>query len=520
MGAVVCQPGKGRMNTGVLSFLLVPVVVSYGLVMIALYVYVANYLYLAFLGWRARAVLGQTRIRRLERWPSVTVQLPIFNEWYVAVRLIEAAADLDYPRALLEIQVLDDSTDETRDLIANRVRRLRARGLNIVHLHRTERTGFKAGALAGGLARATGEYLAIFDADFVPQPDFLRRILPHFDDVRVAFVQARWGHLNRDYSLLTFLQALSLDAHFAIDQVARAGSGFFFNFNGTAGMWRKSAVVDAGGWQAETLTEDLDLSYRVFLRGWSARYAAEVEVPAELPVSFTAYRRQQHRWARGGLECALRYIPTIWRSKNHSFMVKIQAALHLTAYGLHFLALALMCLYPLMLTLARDYPALLEPIGFGLFMNLLVFAPVAYFAIAQKMLRRRWLVNLPLIFLMSIFSSGLILNTLRAGLQILRHREIPFERTPKYGITSRLQSWDKTRYHVKVDRLVIFEIALAGLNLWTVWMGWQTHHYLIMIYTLLFAIGLLFASGFTLLQSWSPRFRPGFLPVPGKRKSS
>lgn len=490
-----------------LNVLLVPIVTIYALVMAALIVYVTNYFYLAFLGWKQRGSLTQAAKRRLAELPRVTVQLPIYNEWYVAVRLIEAAAALDYPRDLLEIQVLDDSTDDTKSVVAAKVRQLCAQGLNIHHICRAERIGFKAGALEEGRAKSSGDYLAIFDADFVPPPDFLWRTLPHFDHDRVAFVQARWGHLNRDYSLLTFLQSLSLDAHFAIDQLARSSAGYFFNFNGTAGMWRKSAIEDAGGWRSDTLTEDLDLSYRVFLRGWSARYAAEVEVPGELPVSFTAYRRQQHRWARGGFECALRYIPVIWRT-DLPFSHKWQATLHLTGYGLHFLTLALICLYPLLLALAREYPTLLEPIGIGLFMNLLAVAPAVYFAIAQKMLRRRWLLNLPLVFLMSVFASGLILNTLRAALQILARREIPFERTPKYGITRRRQNWSANRYHVNVDLLIVFEIALACLNLWTAFLGWRADHFLIMIYAMLFAAGLFFVSGFTLLQAVSRRFTP------------
>ncbi len=493
--------------TELLNFILVPVVVSYALVMAMLFVYVSNYFYLAWLSWRKRSLRKSMAPRKMEAWPQVTVQLPIYNEWYVAERLIDSAAALDYPCDLFEIQVLDDSTDETFSLIHEKVKELCTRGVNIVHLHRTERTGFKAGALAQGLAQARGEYVAIFDADFMPRPDFLRRTIPHFENDRVAFVQARWGHLNRDYSLLTYLQSLSLDAHFAIDQLARAASGYFFNFNGTAGVWRKSAILDAGGWRADTLTEDLDLSYRVFLRGWSARYVADVEVPAELPVSFTAYRRQQHRWARGGLECAVRYIPVIWRTRL-PFAHKLQATLHLTTYGLHFLTLALIFLYPILLVLAKPYPTLLQPIGIGLFLNVLVLAPTIYFVIAQKLLRRRWFMDLPLIFLMSIFSSGMILNTLRAGLQILRRREIPFERTPKYGITRRDQSWNKSRYHVKIDSLVVFEIALACLNLWTAWMAWRTDHLLMMIYAFLFAVGLFFTSGSTLLQSLSYRISP------------
>ncbi|MEW6400943.1 MAG: cellulose synthase family protein [Chloroflexota bacterium] len=491
--------------TDFLNLILVPVVVTYALVMAVLLLYVLNYFYLAWLGWKKRKSLIARPYPKLQRKPPITVQLPIYNEWYVAERLIQSAAAFDYPCDLLEIQVLDDSTDDTFSLVREKVKEIRSRGINIVHIHRAQRTSYKAGALSDGLAQSSGEFVAIFDADFLPQPDFLLRTLPHFDDDRVAFVQARWGHLNRDYSLLTYLQSLSLDAHFAIDQPARAASGYFFNFNGTAGIWRKSAIQDAGGWRADTLTEDLDLSYRVFLRGWSARFAADVEVPAELPVSFTAYRRQQHRWARGGFECAIRYIPIIWRTKL-PFASKLQATLHLTGYGLHFLTLALIVLYPLLLLLAGEYPTLLEPVGIGLFMNILVLAPTTYFVIAQKMLRGRWFIDLPLIFLMSVFSSGMILNTLRAALQILRGREVPFERTPKYGITRRKQSWDKSRYHVKIDSLVIFEIALAALNLWTAWMAWSTNHFLMMIYAFLFAVGLFFTSGFTLAQSFSTRF--------------
>jgi cellulose synthase/poly-beta-1,6-N-acetylglucosamine synthase-like glycosyltransferase len=487
-----------------MNLILVAVVVVYALVMVTLILYICNFLHLASLGWKQRGKLHGTASPSDGEWPQVTIQLPIYNEWYVAVRLIDAAAALDYPRELMQIQVLDDSTDETVSLVSERVDHHLGRGINIVHLRRADRQGFKAGALANGLEQSSGEYLAIFDADFVPPPDFLKHTLPHFDSGNVAFVQARWGHLNRDYSLLTRMQSLSLDAHFAIDQLARANSGYFFNFNGTAGVWRKAAIIDAGGWRADTLTEDLDLSYRVFLHGWIARYAGEVEVPAELPVSFTAYRRQQHRWARGGLECALRYIPVIWRRK-FPLALKLQAVFHLTGYGLHFLTFGLMCLYPLLLILAKNYPTLLEPVGMGLVMNLLVLAPTAYFSIAQKMLHRPWLLNLPLVFMMSIFSSGMILNTLRAAFQILAHRTVPFERTPKYGITRRQQKWEKTRYHVSVDLLVVLEFALAILNLWTAWFGWQTNHFFIMIYAFLFAIGLFFASGVTLLQSFSAR---------------
>ncbi|MFN8381928.1 MAG: cellulose synthase family protein [Anaerolineales bacterium] len=496
----------------IIQIILAPVLITYSLAMLILLIYISNMAYLALTGLKERKKLLCSIPTMVEQLPSVTVQLPIYNEWYVAERLIESAAALDYPRALLEIQVLDDSSDDTVSLIAQKVKQLQERGVDVIHIHRESRVGFKAGALANGLEKSKGEYLAIFDADFLPQPDFLRRVLPHFDHKKIAFVQARWGHLNRHYSLLTLLQSFSLDAHFAIDQLARANTDYVFNFNGTAGVWRKTAIEDAGGWKAETLTEDMDLSYRAFLRGWSARYAGEVEVPAELPVSFTAYRRQQYRWARGSLECAIRYIPIIWNS-DFSPARKFQATLHLTGYALHLLTFVLILLYPFLLLFATKYPTLLAPIGIGLIMNFLVFAPAMYFIVAQQLLRRRWFSSLPLIFLMSIFSSGMILNTLRAALQILQKRVVPFERTPKYAITSSAQPWLESRYRVKIDSLVFFEMLLSCFNLWTAWFAWSTSHYLIMIFAFLFAVGLFFSSGFTLLQTLSARFTPDPKPA-------
>ncbi len=484
-----------------LDTLLIPVAVIYLLVVSTLFIYGLNFFYLAYSAWKGRAALAAAPARKaFTPLPAVTVQLPIYNEWYVANRLIEAAAALDYPRDLLEIQVLDDSIDETVLLVAETVSRLRAQDFDVHHLHRTDRRGFKAGALAEGLKAAKGEFLAIFDADFVPAPDFLKRILPYFDSERVAFVQARWGHLNREYSLLTFLQSLSIDAHFAVEQLARSRLGYWFNFNGTAGIWRKSAILDAGGWKAETLTEDLDLSYRTFLRGWSARYAGDIEVQAELPVSFTAYRRQQHRWARGSLECAIRFIPIIWNS-DAPLSKKIQSSLHLTGYSVHLLLFALVFLYPIVLAISVHYPSLVSLFGIAMLFNFTAFAPTAFFAVAQQSLRKRWLGFLPAIFFMTVLGAGMMLNTLRAALQIWFGRQSAFERTPKYGITRRRQSWDTRRYFVKVDALVAFELALAIFNLWTVWLGWQMSNWLIMIYAALFAIGLLFTSGFTILQA-------------------
>src|ERR671930_1944350 len=261
-------------------------------------------------------------------WPSVTVQLPLYNERYVARRVLEAVGRLDYPRDRLEIQVLDDSTDDTRVIVAEAASQLRARGLTVVHLHRRERTGFKAGALAAGLKEARGEFLAIFDADAVPEPDFLRKTIPHFTEAWLAVVQTRWGHLNREFSLLTVAQALGIDGHFAVEQSARFWGNLLLNFNGTAGVWRKAAIEDAGGWTHDTLTEDLDLSYRAQLRGWRIVYVSNLIAPAEVPVEMNAFKSQQHRWAKGSIQTARKLLPEIVKAPL-PLWTKYQAFVHL-----------------------------------------------------------------------------------------------------------------------------------------------------------------------------------------------
>jgi cellulose synthase/poly-beta-1,6-N-acetylglucosamine synthase-like glycosyltransferase len=491
-----------------LDTLFIPVAVIYFLVVTTLFVYGLNFLYLSYHAWKRRNALNvEMSPPADESLPFVTVQLPIYNELYVAERLIEAAAALEYPRERFEIQVLDDSTDETVSLVARTVERVNARGIAIHHLHRKERHGFKAGALADGLQTAQGEFVAIFDADFVPNPDFLKRLLPYFDHERVAFVQGRWGHLNSGYSLLTFLQSLSLDAHFAVEQLARSQLGLWFNFNGTAGVWRKTAIIDSGGWKAETLTEDLDLSYRAYLKGWRARYAGEVEVPSELPVSMTAFRRQQHRWAHGGFDCAIRYIPLIWKS-DANLPRKIQASLHLTGYLIHLLLFTCVFLYPLVVALSDRYPGLISLFGIAVFFNLTALAPIALTAVAQHSLRKRWVAFLPAFLALAALGAGLMLNTLRAAWQVWHGRRGAFERTPKYGITSRAQKWESRRYYVNVDWLVVFEIVLALFNLGTVWLAWQNSNWLIALYAGIFAAGLFFNAVLTIVQAMQRRFPP------------
>lgn len=486
------------------EWLLAPVVILYLGVVGLLFAYGVNFFYLTYLAWHHRHVA--LAAPALDQWPRVTVQLPIYNELYVAERLINAAAQLDYSRALLEIQVLDDSTDETAALVRAAVARWRAQGVNIVHLPRDERVGFKAGALAEGLARAQGDFIAIFDADFIPPADYLKRTLPHFHEARTAFVQTRWGHVNREYSFLTFLQSLAIDAHFMVEQFARSRAGYWFNFNGTAGVWRRAALVDAGGWRADTLTEDLDLSYRAFLRGWRALYLREVEAPAELPASFGAYRRQQHRWARGSFECALKLMPTIWRMPIPRRQ-KLQATLHLTGYGVHLLLCALTLLYPLLLTVPLYHPSpLFSLFGFAFVFNATAFAPTLFFTLAQQQLGRRWWLLMPVMLFITALGAGMMLNTTRAALQIVYRRNAAFERTPKFGLAHKRESWLSRRYQLQLDFIVVWEFAFALLNLGTVLLALRLGNWIIAFYALLFCCGLLFTSGMTVAQAMAVRW--------------
>ncbi len=479
--------------------LLVFIGVVYYLITGMLFVFGINFMVLSYRSWRGKRPLPPAPP---QKWPTITVQLPIFNEMYVAERIINAAAQLDYLPELLQIQVLDDSTDETVDIVRRAVAHWRGRGVNITHLHRTDRSGYKAGALQAGMAAATGEMIAIFDADFVPPADFLRRAVPYLQEPDVAFVQTRWGHLNRDYSWLTFLQSLAIDAHFMVEQFARSNSGFWFNFNGTAGIWRRAALEDAGGWTADTLTEDLDLSYRAFLRGWNGRYTRDIVVPAELPVNMSAYRRQQHRWARGSLECAIKFLPQIWQSR-FPFRTKLQATLHLTGYSVHLLLLVQTLIYPLVAVLIFQNERLGTLYGFAYLFTLTSLAPTLFFSIAQWQLGRPVWKLLPKILAVSVLGSGLMMNTGRAVWQILRKRENVFERTAKFGIEQQKRDWTRQRYQLKLDAIVYPELLLGIYGLITAVFAVTLHSWGIVLYAFLYGSGLLLVATMTMIQAIS-----------------
>jgi len=368
---------------------------------------------------------------------------------------------MDYPRDRLQVQVLDDSTDDTVERVVALVDRLRREGLNIVHCHRAERTGFKAGALAAALDEASGELIAIFDADFVPPTDFLQRTIPWFAGDRVGCVQARWEHLNRDYSRLTRAQALGVDGHFVVEQAARHRSGLFVNFNGTAGVWRKACIVDAGGWQHDTLTEDLDLSYRAQLRGWRFVYLPDVTVPAELPVQMDAYKRQQARWAKGTMQTARKLIGPLLRSSQPS-RVKVEGVLHLTGYLVHPLILLLVLLSPLMAAFAPDSEALriapwLMLAASGPPLMYLVSRTPNGPALRQRILLLPWMI---------VMGMGLSLNNGRAALEGLLGRQSgTFLRTPKFAVSSIAGRWESSVYALPRDRWVWAELALSLLSL-------------------------------------------------------
>ncbi|WP_028567226.1 glycosyltransferase [Salisaeta longa] len=394
-------------------------------------------------------------------WPVVTVQLPIYNEAEVVKRLIDACAALEYPRDRLEIQVLDDSTDHTKQRVARRVAYWQAKGLDITHVHRTDRTGYKAGALANGLQAARGSLIAVFDADFLPQATFLREMVPHFDAPDVGMVQARWGHINQDDSLLTKVQAFGLDTHFAIEQHVREQSDCFMNFNGTAGIWRKACIEDAGGWQHDTLTEDLDLSYRAQLKGWRFRYRPRVEVPAELPADINALRTQQFRWTKGAVETALKMAGRLW-SSGQPLRVKAEGTMHLTAhFAFPFIVLAALTHAPLLF---------LKNIGYGpgeLFFGIMgfgLFGFVGFFLaqlFAQRALYPDWVERLKLFPVFMAGSMGLALSNTQALWQALRGKKTAFVRTPKYG-DSNTRRWWTSRYAIsELPPMVWIEAAFA-----------------------------------------------------------
>lgn len=436
--------------------------------------------------------------------PRVTIQLPVFNERYVVERLIDAVCALQYPKDRLHIQVLDDSTDESKELAAARIAEWQKRGVHIEHVLRPDRKGFKAGALAYGLEKVTGEYIAIFDADFVPEPDFLLRTLPPFEDDRVGMVQTRWEHLNRDYSLLTRLQAFALDAHFSVEQGGRNAGGHFINFNGTAGVWRKTTIADAGGWSDDTLTEDLDLSYRAQLKGWRFVFLEATGSPAELPAVMSALKTQQFRWNKGAAECARKNLGKVLRNKNLPISTKVHAFFHLMNSGIFIAVLGCVLLSVPVLWIKHTHPLVdaLFPVGSVFLISLLILAVFYYRAIQRQHLRgvkENFGLTFPLFLSMSM---GLAFHNGMAVLEGYFGRKSPFLRTPKQGVQHRDDSWMGKAYLESVlNPQTLMEVLLTFYFAAAIVLCFHLGDYaLLPLFVLLFA-GFAGVSGYSVWHS-------------------
>jgi cellulose synthase/poly-beta-1,6-N-acetylglucosamine synthase-like glycosyltransferase len=479
------------------------ILVVYFFVLSILAIYGWHRYYLVYLYMKnkdKRPVPGQLPV--LKDLPRVTIQLPIFNEMYVADRLIDAVVEMDYPAELLEIQVLDDSTDETTEIAELAVRRHASRGHNIHYLHRVDRRGFKAGALEAGLRVASGEFIAIFDADFIPSSDFLMRTLPYFTEPKIGMVQARWGHINQDYSLLTKIQSILLDAHFVLEHGGRNRAGCFFNFNGTAGIWRREAIESAGGWQHDTLTEDLDLSYRAQLKGWQFIFLPDLVAPAEVPVEMNSFKSQQHRWAKGSIQTCMKLMPRILLSKQ-PFAVKAEAFFHLSA---NFNYLLMSVLSILM------FPAMWVRYSMGWTEMLLIDVPLFFaatvsvgnfYVVAQRELYSDWRQRLKYLpFLMSI-GIGLCVNNTRAVLEAIFKKQSDFARTPKYGIERDSDEWIGKKYHQSVGVQPIIELGLGLYFTGTVFYALVNQIYGTLPFLMLFQIGFLYTGLLSIFQQFT-----------------
>jgi cellulose synthase/poly-beta-1,6-N-acetylglucosamine synthase-like glycosyltransferase len=440
--------------------------------------------------------------------PRITIQLPLYNEMYVVDRLITSMTEIRYPKDRLEIQVLDDSTDETTAIAESAVEKARARGFDIKLIHRNDRVGFKAGALENGLRSATGEFILIFDADFIAPANILEDSMGHFEDARVGMVQARWGHVNRSYSLLTELQSIMLDGHFVMEHGGRNRGGRFFNFNGTAGIWRKTAIVDAGGWEHDTLTEDLDLSYRAQMRGWNFVFLEDLVSPAELPVDVNAFKSQQARWAKGSAQVCLKLLPRILASDLPS-SIKTEAAFHLTANFA----------YPLMVLLSLlMFPAMVIRYNMGWAEMLLIDVPLflgattsvcSFYAFAQKQVfgEGAWHARLKYVPGVLALGIGLSVNNAKAVIEGLLGKESEFVRTPKLGVEVATDEWRLKRYRGLTNWVPYLELALAfyftAMAIYAVTYGlWGSVPFI-----LIFQAGYLYTSLLSLIQGFE-RFIP------------
>lgn len=451
-----------------------------GMALYAVYISILMVLYL----WHRREPLPQPPAVAEEMLPYVTVQLPLRNERYVVQRLLNAVAAFDWPRERLEIQVLDDSDDDTTALVQAEVRRLQEQGVTIYMLHREHPTGHKAGALAEGLQQARGEFIAIFDADFAPPPDFLRRTVPHFvADASLGMVQTRWGHLNADYSMITKAQTLILDAHFTVEHISRNRSGLLINFNGTGGVWRRAAIESAGGWQADTLTEDLDLSLRAQMAGWHALYLPQVVCPAEVPPLAAAFKQQQYRWAKGAAQVLRKLGAAILRSPRLTRRQKVMVLLQLSAYATQSLFLMMIVLSLPMMLYHPHLPGIIP------FLGAVASIPPLLYVLGQIELYRDWprhILAYPGLMLLGV---GLSWSCTLALLDGFLHWGGEFVRTPKFRLEGRSGRWQGRRYRLRRDKATRGEIFIGLYALVTLWLAIYLRQWPVVAYSAIYALG-------------------------------
>lgn len=474
--------------------------IPYFIVLILLASYGVHRYILVYLYYKHRARHTSEPAEHFSELPRVTVQLPIFNEQYVVDRLLHAVCRLQYPADKLDIQLLDDSTDETHEVARKLVENYAAQGFPVTYHHRTNREGFKAGALAEGMKAAKGEFIAIFDADFTPPEDFLMRTIHHFTDSKIGMVQTRWTHINRNYSFLTEVEAMLLDGHFVLEHSGRARSDVFFNFNGTAGVWRRQAIEEAGGWQHDTLTEDTDLSYRAQLKGWKFIYLQDVECPAELPVEMTAFKTQQARWAKGLIQTGKKILPNVLKS-DQPFHVKFEAWYHLTSN----------ISYPLMIVLSvLLLPAMIIRFYQGWFQMLYIDLPLfmastfsisSFYLVSQKELfPKKWyraLIYLP--FLMAL-GIGLTITNTRAVLEALIGKQSAFARTPKYRVESKKDKVRTKKYRRRLGWVPWVELLIGAYFALTVYYAIDNENYITVPFLLLFVVGYWYTGLMSILQ--------------------
>jgi cellulose synthase/poly-beta-1,6-N-acetylglucosamine synthase-like glycosyltransferase len=483
--------------------------IPYFAVMILLALYGVHRYTLCYQYFKYKKNYNPNPAGQFDELPIVTVQLPIFNEQFVIDRLIEAICAMEYPRDRLEIQVLDDSTDETQEVAAGIVERYKALGHPIEYIHRTNRYGFKAGALDAGLKVAKGEFVAIFDADFVPPQDWLMKVIHHFSEPGIGMVQTRWGHLNRNYSMLTQIEAILLDGHFVMEHGARARTGEFFNFNGTAGMWRRKAIDDGGGWQHDTLTEDTDLSYRSQMAGWKFKYLPDVECPSELPIEMTAFKTQQARWAKGLIQTSIKILPQVFRS-NTSRKNKIESVYHLTAN----------LSYPLMVVMSvLLIPAMICRFYQGWFQMLLIDVPLftaSTFSIAvfyvmseRELFPKTWKKTFYYLPFLMALGIGLTITNTKAVMEALLGIKSPFVRTPKFAVAKKGEKSQAAKYRKRLKLAPWIELLMGCYFAGAIWYTFANKNYFTAPFLILFVMGYWYTGLMSLLQGRFEKWRSG-----------